>query len=197
MHTSDGPQKPARRRGAELDEAIREAVRDELAETTYAGLTFEGVAKRAQTSKPVIYRRYPSRAHMVLDAWVQYFPIPNEPFVSKASLRADLLRFGRDFSDRFERIGIETMRGLLAEIPTNEVQALNSATSSWALTTLTNILDAARARGEIARGPLPLRLQLLPVVLVRHELLFTGGLDDAALAEFIDTVLLPLLTASE
>jgi AcrR family transcriptional regulator len=38
--------------------AIRAATRAELADYGYAGVTFEGVARRAQTSKPVLYRRY-------------------------------------------------------------------------------------------------------------------------------------------
>jgi len=189
------PEKATRRYGPELDEAIRQAVREELEEHTYSGLTFEGVARRARTSKPVIYRRYASRAHMVIDAWIQYSPTKDKLFVSSGSLREDLLMLGREFSDRFEHIGIDTMRGLLAEIPADQLQSLTATTSSWVLQSLTTILDKARERGEITRGPLPPRVQSLPLVLVRHELLFTGTLDDGALAELIDTVWLPLLTA--
>lgn len=188
-------EKTSRRRGVELDEAIRQAVRDELEEGTYAGLTFEGVAKRAQTSKPVIYRRYASRAHMVLDAWVQYSPMKDKPFVSSGILRQDLLALGRDFSDRFERVGIETMRGLLADIPADQVQTLTTTATSWVLDSLAVILDAARDRGEISPNPLPPRVLSLPLVLVRHELLFTGMLEDSVLAELIDTVLLPLFVS--
>lgn len=195
MSARETPEKATRRYGAELDEAIRQAVRDELEENTYAGLTFEGVAKRAQTSKPVIYRRYTSRAHMVLDAWVQYSSETDHRFVSSGNLRRDLLTLGRDFSDRFEHVGIETMRGLLAEIPADEAQTLTRTTSSWVLNALTTILDAARERGDISPDPLPPRVQSLPLVLVRHELLFTGKLNDDVLAELIDTVWLPLLTA--
>lgn len=195
MSTAETPVKAARRYGPELDEAIRQAVRDELEEHTYAGLTFEGVARRARTSKPVVYRRYVSRAYMVLDAWIQYSPARDKPFVSSGDLRDDLLRLGRDFSDRLERIGIDTMRGLFAEISPEQMQAFAATTSSWAMRALATVLDEARERGEIVRGPLPPRVQSLPVVLVRHELLFAGGLEEGALAELIDSVWLPLLTA--
>ena len=57
-----------RRRGAELDDAIYRAVFDELVDHGYVGLTFEGVARRAQTSKPVLYRRWPNRLDMVVAA---------------------------------------------------------------------------------------------------------------------------------
>ena len=183
-----------RRYGAELDEAIRQAVRDELEDHSYAGLTFEGVARRAQTSKPVIYRRYSSRAQMVIDAWVQYALEPDELFVSSGMLREDLLSVARAFADRFARVGIETMRGLLAEIPPEQVQSLTTP-SPWVVAALTTTLDAARARGEITRGPLPQRIHSLPLVLVRHELIFTGAFGDDALTEIIDLVWLPLLVA--
>nr|WP_237465653.1 TetR/AcrR family transcriptional regulator [Leucobacter luti] len=187
--------RPARRYGAELDEAIRAAVRDELAAGNYAGVTFEGVAKRAKTSKHVIYRRYPSRAHMVIDAWIQRPPAADSPATSSGDLRTDLLRLGRSFSDQFERAGVDTLRGLLGEIPGDQVHRLATETQSWVIDSVTAILDAARERGDIAQDPLPPHVVSLPVVLVRHELLFSGGLDSRTLTELIDTVLLPLLTA--
>ncbi len=57
-----------RRRDETLISAIRDATYAELEEHGYSGVTFEGVASRAKTSKPVLYRRYRSRAHMVTDA---------------------------------------------------------------------------------------------------------------------------------
>lgn len=181
-----------RRHGAALDEAIRQAVRDELQAKTFAGLTFDGVARRARTSTPVIYRRYSSRAQMVIDAWVQYSPSTASPYASSGDLRDDLLALGRAFADRFERIGIETMRGLLAEMPPDQAELLTTP-SPWVLAALTTILDAARQRGDITQAVLPLRVQSLPLVLVRHELIVTGSLDETALTEIIDMVWLPIL----
>ena len=64
-----------RRRGAELEQAILDAAWAELCEVGYTALTIEAVAKRAGTSKPVIYRRWPSRAHLVIAAWARQQPI--------------------------------------------------------------------------------------------------------------------------
>lgn len=183
-----------RRRGEELAEAIRAAVLDELAERGYPNLTFEGVAKRAQTSKPVLYRRYTSRAHMVIDAWTQDPPIDALPS-GMGALREDLLALGRVFSRRFEALGIETVRGLLADVSPQEAESLADITTAWVPTQLTVVLDAARERGEIGPEALPPRVQTLPVVLARHELLQNGSLDEATLVEIVDTVCLPLLTA--
>ena len=43
-----------------------------LAETGYAALSVDAIARRAGTSKPAIYRRWPSKAHLVHEA---VFPI--------------------------------------------------------------------------------------------------------------------------
>ncbi len=50
-----------RRHGDELDAAIRAAVLD-CSPNTARGVTMEAVAAAAQTSKPVLYRRWPDRA---------------------------------------------------------------------------------------------------------------------------------------
>ena len=50
----------------EVTEAIRDAVFAELAETGYARMSMEAVARRARAGKAAIYRRWPSKAAMVL-----------------------------------------------------------------------------------------------------------------------------------
>ena len=57
MSEHSDPTRATRRSGEELREAILDAVLCELFDRGYAGLTFDGVAHRAHTSKPVIYRR--------------------------------------------------------------------------------------------------------------------------------------------
>ena len=57
-----------RRRGSALEAAIFAAVWAELADNGYMGLTIAGVAVRAGTSKPVLYRRWPNRARLVYAA---------------------------------------------------------------------------------------------------------------------------------
>lgn len=192
--------RPERRRGEELDQAIREAVRDELSARGYADLTFEGVARRARTSKSVIYRRYDTRARMVLEAWIARTP-SDPPPPGTGSLREDLRVLGRTFSARLDRVGIETIRGLLAEVGPDQLQRLSEATTSWAQHALTAAVDAARERGELRADPLPPSVARLPIVLVRSELVFRADargplLDEKVLDELIDDICLPLLTGS-
>ena len=57
-----------RRRGTELEDAIRSACVGELADVGYGNLTIESVASRAQTGKASIYRRWPTKHQLVMDS---------------------------------------------------------------------------------------------------------------------------------
>lgn len=57
-----------RPRDAQLDHAILEATRELLATDSYAQLSMESVAARAQVGKKTLYRRWPSKAPLVADA---------------------------------------------------------------------------------------------------------------------------------
>jgi AcrR family transcriptional regulator len=61
-----------RPRDPRIDDAVLRATVELLAETGYPGLLVSAIAARAGTSKPAIYRRWPSKAHLVHQA---VFPI--------------------------------------------------------------------------------------------------------------------------
>ena len=61
-----------RPRDPRIDSAVLDATVELLAETGYAALSVDAIARRAGTSKPAIYRRWPSKAHLVHEA---VFPI--------------------------------------------------------------------------------------------------------------------------
>ncbi|BAX90439.1 TetR/AcrR family transcriptional regulator [Mycobacterium shigaense] len=57
-----------RPRDPRIDAAVLSATVELLAETGYASLLVSAIAERAGTSKPAIYRRWPSKAHLVHEA---------------------------------------------------------------------------------------------------------------------------------
>ncbi|MER5398513.1 TetR/AcrR family transcriptional regulator [Streptomyces sp. NPDC002599] len=62
------PPAAPRRRGAERTEELLQATLDLAAEVGYAGLSIEAVGRRAGVGKHTIYRRWPSKAALLLDA---------------------------------------------------------------------------------------------------------------------------------
>ncbi|MBV9513515.1 MAG: TetR/AcrR family transcriptional regulator [Mycobacteriaceae bacterium] len=57
-----------RPRNPRIDHAVLRATVELLGETGYAELSVDAIARRAGTSKPAIYRRWPSKAHLVHEA---------------------------------------------------------------------------------------------------------------------------------
>jgi AcrR family transcriptional regulator len=184
-----------RRRDDVLLSAIREATRAELAEHGYSGATFEGVARRAKTSKPVLYRRYPSRAHMVVDALLA---APPKPFPASAtpSLRDDLLALLDAMMDRFHQIGADTYRSLIADADDELFEIVTAQLAELADQTIFRALSDARDRGEIGPADIPHRAATTIVALVRNEVFFTRDpVDQEALLDMVDNVYLPLIRA--
>lgn len=63
--------KRGRPRSETVRAAILDAALDELQERGYAALTIEGIAARAGSGKQTIYRWWPSKADVVLDAMLE------------------------------------------------------------------------------------------------------------------------------
>ena len=76
MATQDdaGVRGPGRPRDPGTDRAILEATLDVLAEVGYVGLTLGEVARRAGVGRPTLYRRWPSKARLVVDAMATRMP---------------------------------------------------------------------------------------------------------------------------
>ncbi|HKD97055.1 MAG TPA: TetR/AcrR family transcriptional regulator [Micromonosporaceae bacterium] len=110
---------PGRPRSARADEAIIEAVLDLLAEGSgIEGLSIEAVAARAGVGKATIYRRWPNKEALVIDAIGEIKGAL--PVLSGESIREDLLALlrpiGASASTRAGRI----MPCLIPEIQRNQ-----------------------------------------------------------------------------
>jgi AcrR family transcriptional regulator len=82
-----------RPRDPRIDGAVLEAVRQLLVEVGYPRLSFELVARRAGVTRPAIYRRWPSKVHLVHEA---VFPEPDGPVIEDTGdFDADLRRLVR------------------------------------------------------------------------------------------------------
>lgn len=109
-----GPRNPRRRlgrpRSMESEQAIIDATMELIREGGFVGLTLAKVAKRAKASKATIYRRWPTKEHLVVAA-VSRFPqlVPHE----KGNLVEELLDLTRQ---HLQRMQSPRMRGLLPQL---------------------------------------------------------------------------------
>jgi AcrR family transcriptional regulator len=183
-----------RRRGDALNSAIHEATLDELAELGYAKLTIERVALRAGASKASVYRRWPSRMELALDAVHHLAPDPTA-ILDTGSLRGDALAFMHEMADLLAGPAGEALRGLLGDAladpsRTFELRRHSRGTGHRAMQ---EIVRRAVERGEIDSGAItPRRLDVAQAML-REQFLFHGPpVPDAAIVEIVDEVVLPL-----
>lgn len=126
-----------------------EATVELLGEMGYADLTVDAIAKRAGTSKPAIYRRWPSKAHLVHEAVYPMGEATELP--DTGSLAGDvraMVRRSADFlATPSARAGLTGLVGELAADPTLHAKLLERF-SDVVSRGLTERLDAAVARGE-------------------------------------------------
>jgi len=187
-----------RRRGAALEDAILQAAWEELRQVGYTTFTMEAVAARAKTSKPVLYRRWHSRAELVIAALRRHAPLLSGEVPDTGSLRQDVLALLGRVSTGLSDIGRETLYGLAAEYFRGDQNAVSQVGIGAGEAAMRTILRRAAERGEIADRPLSDRVASLPVDLARHEMMFVsrGPVPVESLQEIVDEIFLPLLHAA-
>jgi AcrR family transcriptional regulator len=137
---------------AEVTDGIIAAVLDELADVGYGKLSMDGVARRARAGKAALYRRWPTKQDMVLDA-VASISLPVRETLSSGDLVTDVVDIIRSVDDwlgesRMSRI----MPDLLAEAKRNGDLA-DALTARLGVTRREYghaVLEEARRRGELA-----------------------------------------------
>lgn len=185
-----------RRRGAELEKALLDAAWDELADSGYARFTMDAVVKRAGTSPPVLYRRWPDRDELVRATIVHTLKEARPALPDTGSLREDLLTLMREIATTRVQL-ITVMYAYLASYHRETGRSPNDLfdpVATGRTAALDTLLERAIARGEIKSELLTERIKTLPFALLRHEILSTfAPVPDDVLEEIVDTIFLPLV----
>jgi AcrR family transcriptional regulator len=149
--TAGGGAQRGRPRSQEADCAILTAAVELLAERGLAAMSIEEVAARAGVGKTTIYRRWPSKGLLALDAFVTSFR-EQQSLPDTGSLRGDLLAALRAWVRAVTQTPMGPMlTGLIAEAQHDaELHAAWRDRVTEPLRTQRRIiLDRATARGEI------------------------------------------------
>jgi AcrR family transcriptional regulator len=184
-----------RRRGAELEDAIRVAVLQLIGDKGAAGVTMEAVAAAAGTSKPVLYRRWPDSQALVRDTLLQ-MATTAIPHTDTGSYREDMLAVLRGWVALFTGPTAPVLRSVIGAMAHDDVlmEAFRTDVIGWRKEEMAAMLARGVARGEIRpEVPVDIVRELAQSVLW-HRLLVTGDpIDDDLAVRLVDAILVPLV----
>jgi AcrR family transcriptional regulator len=194
------PQPAHRRRGAALEEQLLAAAWEVLRDNGYAGFTLEAVAKQAGTSRPVIARRWTSRNDLVKATIAHAAATRPISMPDTGSLRGDLIACMREINGT--RLDFATMLGVQLggyyQETGETLSDLRDVVLNGQNPVVHKIFAAAVERGEADPGRLTPRIRVLPMDLLRNEILTTlQPMRDEDINEIVDTIVLPLVRPAE
>ena len=185
-----------RRRGKVLETAIFDVVLQELAETGYVNFSIERVAAGAGTSKPVLYRRWPTRARLVYAALRANRPLLFSEAPDTGTVRGDLMVILHSVSNMVDDVSPEVIFGLIAELLHESDSSLFAEVHEGNAKIMAEILTRGIGRGEIDPEKLTPRVAALPFDLVRYQLMVVRQpLSAQDIEEITDRIFLPLVRA--
>ncbi|MBS0366883.1 MAG: TetR/AcrR family transcriptional regulator [Proteobacteria bacterium] len=180
---------PGRPRSKRSEEAILRAASALLADERYASLTVSKVAKRARASKSTIYRRWPTKEHLVIEAFNRW---PALTVRDRGSLMADLLDLHRQFLRLLHRPPSNAiMPTLVAERAHNPaLAAVFDPLMQRRRQPMRAVLERAIERGELPRHTdLELAIDALMGLVVLRMYFVPGNLGLPAMREYLAVLL--------
>jgi len=178
--------------------AICDAALALLLEVGYDRMSMDAVAARAKASKATIYRRWPGKQELVLDA-VKARGVGLTVAEDTGSLRGDLVATYRSAVHGSAADDADLIAGVLRAMRTAPELAdcVRSQVIESKCDVSRIIVARAVARGELPAETDPLILHEVASALWFHRVLVVGGpVDDAFIAHVVDDVLMPLLDRS-
>lgn len=201
VEAHDGATVPAvrgRKRDQSRDVAILEAALDVLAESGYDGMTMDLVALRAKAGKATVYRRWQSKAALVVEAvaYLKRAQVDLAGLPDTGTLRGDLLALFRPQPHQDSERKLRVMAGLASVLSQHPdlAEAGNSAiVEPWAYAHLT-LMQRAERRGELRDGAdLQAASQVVPSMAAYRALIQRKPFELQFLTAVVDGVLLPAL----
>jgi AcrR family transcriptional regulator len=177
------------------EQAILDAAIELVAEVGYDRLTMDGVAARAHASKATIYRRWPGKAELVVEALKRRVPDPIE-VPDNGSLRGELEDVMRQVCGHIAGLDGSLLCGLAGashddpDLASCFRQMMNEKQSP-----MQAVVVRAVARGELPPGSTHILIdEVIPAVAVMRSLR-AEPLDEAFVAHLVHDIALPLLGA--
>ncbi len=166
-----------------------------LQQNGYERLTVDAVAATAKASKATVYRRWPSKAELVVAAFTEGIRQVAVP-PNTGTLRGDLVKLGNVIREQSGKHA-STVGAVLPELSRNPAlaEAMQEVFVDQRKAVITHVLRQAADRGEIDAAAISDELwDVLPGYLVFRNMLPGRPPTEATVTALVDQVLLPSLT---
>jgi AcrR family transcriptional regulator len=186
---------PTRRRGQTLERAIFDAVLHQLQQVGYAGLTMEGVAACARTGKAALYRRWPRKEDLVVDALNHTLPSFDD-LPDHGNVRDDLLDLLRRVAALVNSRTGCALQSLMAESDRDRPlgRLLHERVIGPRKRAFLTALERAADRGQVRPEAVgALVCEVGPAMVVQRFLAEGPPVPDAFVVSIVDDVVMPLL----
>jgi AcrR family transcriptional regulator len=176
------------------DEAIIDATIDVLVADGYDNLTIDHVAATAGVGKTTIYRRWASKAELVIDAMKTIKPLSDG--IDTGTLDGDLEQMIAFACGPKSTRAMQVMVSICSALPREPdlLEAFRIGSTEPRVARITAVLERARDRGELPdHVDIPMAASLVPSLMLQHALM-TGKPAGRDYAERVmRSVLLPML----
>lgn len=190
--------KVGRKKDSSRNPEILDAALSVLAEKGFEGLTVELVAAKAQAGKGTLYRRWPSKNDLILDAigYMKSRMVDIESLPDTGTLRQDLLALFKpepqEVVDQKQRI-MAAIINMLAKHHELSETVNELMVEPWARVHKI-LMERARSRGEVsADADIETISRIAPTMAAFRSLVLRKPFDKEFLLSMVDGVILPAL----
>ena len=195
--SSLGRPTPRPRIEGDREAEILDAVLTLLATSGYDRLTFDAVATAARASKATLYRRWDTKAELVVDALARSKAAPQLPPVDTGTLRGDLMAVACNHGGISDERSLAVMASIITALHRDAdfADAFHERFLAPKLRESREIYERARQRGEIARDvDIELLTPTLAGIILHRAFVLRQPVDDATIQRIIDEIVIPAAT---
>jgi AcrR family transcriptional regulator len=133
-------------------EAVLAATVQLLSETGFGGVSVDAVAARSGVAKTTIYRHWPSRSALLVEACSKLGSKPNTP--DTGSLKGDVAVLAAYMAERLRTQGFARVLPSVIDAAERdpEIAAVYTSLHAGVMAPLYAVLERAQRRGELPRG---------------------------------------------
>jgi AcrR family transcriptional regulator len=176
---------------------ILDAALEILATSGYDRLTMDAVAAAAKASKATLYRRWDSKAELVVDALTRAKGAPHVEPVDTGSLRGDLMAIACNQGGMNDETALAVMASVITALHHDAefADAFHERFLVPKISQSREVYERAKRRGEIAPDvDLDLLTPTLAAVILHRAFVLRLPVDDGTVLRIIDEIVLPAAT---